>query len=381
MTKVEPAPHLARARVAVTLVFLVNAFAFATWVVNIPLVQAKLRLSEGALGLTLLTIAVGGLVAMPLSGFLINRFGSRRVTRVSIAIVAMLPILPLTANTLTTLVASLFLLGAFQSVSAVAMSTQAVAVEDRLAKPVMSSFHGFWSVGSIAGAGFGGLLISFGATPLLHACLVTVLLAFLLSFALPNLLDGQDARVGQQFARPTGPHLLLGLLTFFALMSEGAVADWGAVYLSGSLGILPGAAAAGFAVFSPAMAVGRFAGDALNRRMGMTTLLRSSALLAGAGLTLTLAAPTLAAALTGFGLLGFGLANLIPLLYGAAARAPGLGAGAGVAAVTVSGYVGYLVGPPLIGLGAEVVSLRVMLAVLVPLLLSIAVVARRVEAL
>ena len=345
-----------RGRLAITTIFFVNAFTFATWVANIPLVKARLGLSESVLGLSLLSIAIGGLIAMPLAGVLISHFGSKRVTTATISVTALLPVLPLNADRLDLLVLSLFLLGAFQSASAVSMNAQAVVVEDAIGRPVMSSFHGFWSVGSLAGAGLGILLISSGITPLVHAAIVSTVAVSLIVLAVPYLLATDAEQLGQRFALPTGPLLLLGMLAFFALMSEGAIADWSAIYLRDVLGAPEGFAVAGFAAFSLTMALGRFVGDRLHKRSGVVTLLRSSALLSSFGLGLALV-PNLLAALVGFGLMGFGMANLIPLLYGAAGRTTGVDTGVGIAAVTTAGYLGYLVGPPFIGFAAEVIGL------------------------
>ena len=369
-----------RARWALAAVFFANGAVLGSWVPHIPLAQARLALGPAMLGLALLAMAAGALLAMPLTGAVIGRVGSAPVVRSSaFAFCAALP-LPVMAPSLPLLVAALALFGAANGAMDVAMNAHAVAVEKRRGQPVMSTFHALFSLGGLAGATVGGaaLTVMPGVT---HAVAVFAVLGAALPIALARLLPA-DADVGVRrtgFARPSHATLGLGVLTFLVLLSEGAILDWSAVYLHTDLGVEAGTAAAGFAAFSAAMAAGRLAGDGLRQRFGAEPLARGSALLAAIGLAAGLALETPTAMVAGFGCAGLGLANLVPLLFSAAGRTTGQGAGTAIAAVATIGYTGFLVGPPVIGFVAAATTLRAALAILVIACAVVALSARAVR--
>ena len=367
-----------RARWATATCFFVNGVAMGTWAAHIPLVQARLGISHSTLGIALLAMGAGALIAMPLSGSAIARFGSAAVTRpFTLALVASLP-LPLIAPGPLLLMAALFLFGACVGVMDVAMNAHGVAVEHRLRRAIMSSLHGMWSVGGLVGAGAAATLLPF-LPPLVQA--LTVLAAagaagsVALFFLLPSDADRGEPG-GASFALPSRATLGLGILCFLAMSSEGAILDWGALHLKGNLELGPALAATGFATFSAAMAASRFGGDWLRRRFGAVTLVRTSALLAAAGLVLSLVTRSPILAVAGFALFGLGLANLVPVLFGAAGRIPGKGPGTAIAAVATVGYTGLLAGPPLIGFVADLTSLVAALGLIVVACLVIALSAR-----
>lgn len=367
-------PEDRSARWSVSAIFLVNGTVFSSWVPHIPLVQERLGLSEGGLGLALLGMALGAIVAMPLSGWLIGHIGSRRIVAVStVAFCLALP-LPVLAPSPVALVAALVLFGVCNGGMDVAMNAQAVAVETAYGKPIMSSFHGLFSVGGLVGAGLGGMALAAEWVPRDHVLLVTLCAALVGLLALRGLrTEDRDASDrSPTFVRPTGPLVGLGLLAFLVLMAEGAMADWSAVYLRNALATGPGLAAAGYAAFSLAMAVGRLTGDRFVARFGSVALARGSALLAAISLGTALLVGHPLAAIVGFGCLGLGLSNLIPLLFSAAGRTPGTSTGTGIAAVATLGYFGLLAGPPLIGFAAELITLPGALGLLVLGVLAVA---------
>ena len=372
------------ARFAVLTIFFVNGATIASWVPHIPLVQEKLGLSEGLLGLALLGVALGAVFSLTLSGWLIARFGSRAVTSVStVAFCLSLPPLVL-APSFTLLVLALIFFGLCNGAMDVAMNTQAVAVEGRYGKPIMSSFHGFFSLGGLFGAGVGGLVLGGGVSPVVHTTSASLLFlvagAFALRYLLPKSAESTDAAEGPAFVLPRGSLLGLGLLAFVVFVGEGAMADWSAVYLRNSLGTSTGLAAAGFAAFSLMMATGRLTGDAIVKRLGPTLTVRLGALVAGAGLGLSLLIGQPLAAIIGFGCVGLGLANLIPVFFSAAGRTKGVAPGTGIAAVATLGYLGWLAGPPLIGFAAELVTLAGALGLVALALMSVSVFARLANA-
>ena len=355
------------ARLAVSTVFFVNGALFATWVPHIPFVQAKFGLSEGRLGLVLLAIAVGALISLTLSGWLIGRFGSRVVTSVATVGFSLAVILPILAPNLIFLVLALMLFGFCNGAMDVAMNAQGVAVEERYGSPIMSSFHGLFSLGGLGGAGLGGLVLTAGIAPATHVLGAAIVLGSLGVVALRGLLPAKGDTTSDEpvFAVPTGPILGLSLLAFFSLVGEGAMADWSAVYLTNTLGATYGLAAAGFAAFSLTMAVGRLSGDRLVGYLGSVRLVRLSTALAALGLGVALMIGHPIAAIVGFGCVGLGLANVVPVLFSVAGRTPGVSAGTGLAAVATTGYLGFLAGPPLIGLAAELITLTWALGIVV----------------
>lgn len=369
------------ARMAVAILFFLNGAIFATWVTRIPAVQARLLLNPGELGLALLGTAAGALVAMNLSGYLSARFGSRSVTTIAaMCLCAVLPLLAL-APTLLVLVATLVLFGASNGSMDVAMNTQGVAVERRYGRPILNSFHACYSLGGLAGALVGGLVASRGFAPLPHflgiALLCAILTCSVARFLLPAHADAQG--MGVAFARPTRALLALGLVAFCVVLGEGAIADWSAVYLNGTLRTGAGLAAAGYAAFSIVMAVGRGVGDRLTARLGSRTMVRLGGLVAAAGLTIALVFSWVPIAILGFGLVGAGFSVVFPLTLSAAGRASKQASGTAIAAVATCGYLGFLVGPPVIGLAADALSLRIALGFVVVLSLCAAAFARGVS--
>jgi len=355
-------PLPARSRVSVGTVFFVNSALIASWVPHIPAVKARHALSDAQLGMALLAMAAGAVVALPVAGWLVARVGSRRVTTAAaIGLCVALP-LPVLSPSVALLIPALALLGAFNALLDVSMNAQAVEVERAYGRAIMSSFHALWSVGGLAGAALAGVAMSLAVG---RESLVVWIGAAALGVvvgAQPGLAPGAPApRHAPVFARPRRELMALGALAFAGLLTEGAVADWSAVYLHDALGVGASYAAAGFAAFAAAMAIGRFAGDRAVDRFGPRRVLRVSGTIAAAGLAVGLVSGSPGLAVAGFGAVGLGIANTIPLLFSAAARVSGTPPAIALAAVTTTGYLGFLVGPPLIGLVAELTSLPVAL--------------------
>jgi MFS family permease len=369
-----------RARFAVAVVFLANGVIIGTWAAHIPLVEERLGITHSTLGLALFAMAFGALFAMPLTGPAVARVGSALVTRV--ATIALFPAftLPIFAPDPLSLMVALFVFGAINGVMDVAMNAHGVAVERRLEKPVMSSFHGMWSLGGLVGSGLAALLLPVLPAP--AAALLTIASGMALSvaalfFLLPATADGGVQ--GTAFAWPTKATIGLGILCFLAMMSEGAIIDWGALHLKGNLELGAGAAATGFTAYAASMAASRFSGDWLRSRFGGAELVRFSALLATAGLVIALASPLPILAILGFALIGLGLANLVPVFFGAAGRSGGQSAATNIAAVATIGYSGFVVGPPFIGFVADLFTLTIALGLIVIACLAIALFAAVAE--
>lgn len=358
------------ARAAVLGVFALNGFALANWFVRIPAIQQELGLSEGLLGLALLAAAVGALVSMPLTGALVSRLGSRRVVGVTSLLLSFSVVLPALAPGLLSLMPAVAVIGASNGALDVSMNSQAVAVEKRYGRPIMSSFHAAFSFGGLAGAVLGGLVASAGVQPLPHFSMVAILCALVAVVAYRQLLpDSADAAEdgAPAFARPTRALVGLGVISFCVLLGEGAMGDWSAVYLDNALQTGPGFAAAGFAAFSLTMALGRLFGDGLIARFGPTRMVRICGTIAAVGLGVALVVAQPVVALVGFACAGVGFSIVFPAALSAAGRTKGMAPGPALAAVSTAGYTGFLVGPPAIGFAAEVLGLGGALYIVVAL--------------
>lgn len=370
-------------RLSVSIIFLISGAAIGTWVSRIPAIQEHTGLSTGALGLALLGSTLGNLVVMPAAAWVSVRTGTRAVTIAGSLLVCLMLPLPALARSGWELAAALFALGLAVGAIEIGMNAQAVLVENACARPIMSSIHGMWSVGGMLGAAAGGLAASRGLAPLPHFALVAAFLTVLglavFGWLYRDTPEEREARVTEPaFGRPLRALAGLGLLCFCGMLAEGAIADWSAVYLKQVLGATPGLAAIGYSAFGMTMAAVRFGGDALNARIGPAAIARYGGVLAALGLALALAAGHPWVGIAGFGLVGVGLAIVVPLVYTAAGNTPGVAPGPAVASVATTGFTGFLVGPPLIGFAAEVVGLRLALALVVILCAGIVALANTV---
>ncbi|MFI0484156.1 MFS transporter [Actinomadura sp. 9N215] len=361
-----PAARSRAARVAVRGVFFANGAAFASWAARVPAVRDGLGISTGGLAVALAGLAAGALAGLPLAGVLVARWGSRR-TLIGGAVLffGTLPLIP-SAPGLVPLTVAAAMFAAGNSAVDVAMNTQGVLVERASSRPVMGGFHAMFSLGGISGAAAGGLAAAGGVGAGTHFLLTAVILlavcAVATSFLLPDAPSTGVA--GPTFAFPARGLWAPALVALSALMGEGLMNDWGAVYLQDVAGSSAGAAAAGFAVFSAGMVVGRLAADRMRARAGTDRFVQGCSLLAGTGAVLALAVPAPGTGLAAYALIGLGLAPVVPVAFThAASRAP-RGPGPSIAAVSTVGYVGFLAGPPIVGGVAEAAGLRVTMAVL-----------------
>lgn len=371
-TPVARSGFLTKNRVAVSLLFLMNGFMVGCWAPKIPEFAERLQLSKFQLGLMILVFGVGSLTLMPIAGTQIARFGSRRV--VQVAALGLLPsLLTLTLSpNIPTAVISIFLFGGFMGAMDVAMNANAVAVEQSMRRAIMSSCHAFWSLGGLIGAGLGGLLIA-KAGVLVHAQIATLLAAIVIGIAWRIILVDQphpDTKKEKTRLPMVPLPWLLGLMALFSMIPEGAVLDWGALYLRQELGASVALSGFGFAAFSLTMATMRFGGDLVRDRLGGVKTLRICTLFAISGMLLAAFAPNAEIAILGFALCGIGISNMVPIAFSAAGNIPHLKAGIGLSVVTTMGYSGMLVAPSAIGFVAEHIGFSVVFMVL-PMLLII----------
>ncbi len=348
-------------RWAVSAIFLSNGLSFASLVPHFPWLKEKLELTEATMGIALLFPAIGAVTMMLVTGRLIQRLGSKPLTVAGALLLQVAVPLILLMPNLWALAPLLIAVGAMIGMMDVAMNAQAAAVEQRYARPIMSSFHATWSLGTLVGGASASLFLHYGLTPLEHVSLIVSGLMVLI-FAVSRFLllkeediPGEDAPL---FAFPKGIVLAMGVLAMLGMVAEGAATDWSAIYARTVLEVSPSDAAATFTAFTLTMTLGRFTGDWLVHRLGRPLMVRLAAGVGAVGLGIGLGIGTLESAWFGFACLGFGLANVVPILFSAASQIPGVSAGTGIAGVATLGYGGFLFGPPLIGFTAEWLGLR-----------------------
>lgn len=329
-----------------------------------PHIQRVLHLSAGDLGVSLLFSPLGALVATPQLGRLIGRYGSRTLILATTFLLCISTPLALAAPNVWLFRASLFLFGLMNSSQDVSMNAQAIVVQHRYPRPIVSFTHGCWSIGGFAAGGGVALAARFGQPPLAHTILVNVVILTLILIGVRFLLphEPDDVITEPAFVIPKGILLTLGLLTMCAFGAEGAAYDWVAVFFRTVLGSSQSAAAGAFAWFGFAMAGGRFLGDSVVHRIGNKRTLIFGGLLAATSMVTAVSLRTPFACVFGFVGCGLGLANIVPILFRAGGSVEGVASGTGVAAVSSCGYVAFLLSPPLIGIIADRASLSVALA-------------------
>ncbi|HET8812614.1 MAG TPA: MFS transporter [Gaiella sp.] len=359
-------------RTATSICFLVNGALVGTWVAQIPFVQERFDVSKTTIGIVLLFMAAGAFVAMPLTGHVLERRASAQVLRLAALVYPPLLLLPLGAPGPMLLAAGLVVFGAGNGAMDVSMNAHGVAVERALGRPIMSSLHACWSFGGLVGAGGVAAAAALGVDPRVEGACAALALWVVVSLATSRLggasVHGEPGTAG--FALPSRSVLLIGALCFLVMTTEGAVADWAGIYLTGVTDASRAASAVGFAGFSLGMAVARLGGDGLVERYSRRSVLVGGAALAAVSLAILLAAGQAAVAVIAFVLVGVGVANAVPLLFSAAGRVPP--AGPSLAAVFTIGYLGFILGPPVIGVLADALTLTAALALVCAALVLVA---------
>jgi fucose permease len=355
------------ARWATAGVFAVNGAAIGSWVAHIPWVQERFDLSKSALGLVIVTMAVAVIIAFPIAGQAVVRRGTKGVMRAGGTVCVLAVCLPILAPHPLLVGLGLFVLGGASATMVVAMNSHGVKVEKDLDRPLMSSLHAGWAFGGMAGAGFAAACAALGVDARITVAITSVLLLIALLACLRRVGPGSAAAGDDApgFMLPSRGVLVLAVLCLLVMVTEGAMADWSGLYLRQDLGSSAAVAALAYSFFTGGMTVGRLAGDWINERIGPVALLRWGALLTGIPLAAVLLIGHPVAALAGLFLVGLGVANGVPLMFSAAGRQPDTPPGPGIAAVSSMGSIGFLAGPPLIGVIADVVSLPWALAGLI----------------
>ena len=377
-----PAPEVRRARRATAAVFAVHGCVAGSFAARIPWIASHVGLDAGRLGLALLFPGIGALIAMPFSGRLAHRYALRPLVTATIVAWCAALVLPALPTSLVALCAVLLVFGATAGLADMAMNAEGVLVEKAFGRSVMSSFHGFWSVGVLGGAGVSALATHAGVDARLQFAVEAAALAALGAAAARLLLDdptSAEAAAPPTFALPTRPILLIGLVGLCAVFAEQAGTDWSALYIRDELGGSASVAALAVSAFAVTMAAARLVGDHVIRRLGPVPTVRLSGACAAAGAVTVVLAPDLAVGLVGFALLGIGVALVVPLVFAAAGRV-GPHPARSIAGVAGVAYASGLVAPGVIGGIASASSLTTsfcVVAVLVAIMALAAGVLRR----
>lgn len=326
---------------------------FATWGVQVPMVKAHYGLSETTLALAMLAAGIGSITGLTQAGRIVGRLGPRTVAGVTGLVAALAITLLLATKHHAALAALMFTFGLTASLFDVAINVAASEIERQAKRPLMSGFHGLFSLGGMAGAGLGSAMQGLGLSATLHLLVAGMACGLLTMWGCLHMHAGRDAQSGGGMVLPRGVLGLIGVLAALGLLCEGAIYDWSVLYMRESLQTQPATAALAYASFSGAMAATRFGGDWVRARLSSVRLVQVCGALAALGMALTLVTDDPIVALLGFALIGLGLGNVVPVLFSAAARVPGVTPADGIAAVAALGYLGMMVGPPLIGVVAE----------------------------
>ena len=388
MRRERPERPLVTARRAVAVLFLLNAVAYANVVPRLPAIKSELGLSNTSLGAAVAAVPVGALLAGPVAGWLVARFGSARLAvGCGVAFGLVLPCFAL-APAWSALAAAFLVYGAFDSVMDVSMNAHALRVQRGWKRSIINSLHGLWSVGAVAGGLAGAMAGAAGISLELHLAVAGAVIIVVALLSRRWLLPGPDpatddtgattttvnppgadhagAGAGEQARRRSRRRLaLIGLIVVMAAVVEDAPASWGAILLQTELGTSVAVASLVYLAFQTMMTVGRLFGDRIVDRFGAVAVVRAGGVLTATSVTAGIAVGEPAAIVVGFALAGLGTAPLFPLAFHAAGDLPGVSTGNGVAAVAWMGRIGFLVAPPLIGVIGDAVNLRAGL-VLVP---------------
>jgi MFS family permease len=352
---------LQRTRMAVSLFYFGQGIAFASWASRIPDIKHKLNLSDAALGSILLALPLGQLCTMPLSAKLVTRHGSKKLVTITAPLyVVALSNLGLAAAPWQ-LGVFLFLFGVIGNMANIAVNTQGVEAEKLYNRPIMTSFHGAWSIAGFAGALVGLLMINLHVKPYLHFLVIMLLIWANAFFNYKFLVEGKPSAAEAKrpfFIKPEGALLQLGIIAFCSMATEGAMFDWSGVYFREIVLAPHSLVVLGYASFMVMMATGRFLGDTVISKIGRKRTMQYSGIIISSGMALSVLFPYLVTATIGFMMVGLGVSTIIPSVYSVAGKNAKVPPGIALAMVSSVSYFGFLMGPPLIGYISALSSLR-----------------------
>jgi MFS family permease len=372
---------LLRNRIAVKISFFTNGFILANWVSRLPRIQELYSADNGTIGLVLLGLSIGAVTIMPFAGWAIIKNGSRKITLVALIMYCIIvPLIPYMGY-IPALIGLYFFMGLFTGVLDVAMNAQAVMIEQQYKKPIMTSFHAFFSIGMALGAWCGALFAELNVELVLHFSTIVLFSLIGVAWASRNLIyDKPDPSLkhdGPLFRLPNRALVSIGIITFCCMLGEGAMSEWSVNFMENVALSAKTTAPIALSAFATAMTIGRLLGDRMRTRFGDPKMIMAGGALATVGLLAALIIATPMVSIAGFFLVGLGLSTIVPIAYSISGHTKDLPPGVGLAMVTTVGYSGFLIGPPVIGFIADWQTLRIALAVVAVLFVIMTMLAFR----
>ncbi len=374
-----------RQSLAIGMVFISVGFLFGNWATLIPYIKQKFDLNDAQLGLLLLSFPIGATVMNPFSTFFINRFGMLNTTVIGLILLATTFVCPVGASWLVLTSVSLIIVGMCLSVTNVAMNTCVTSLEHQYSINIMSTCHGMFSAGLMFGSIAASILRGMKIEPVLQMAVIAVVITAMVLLLRPIILGIHEEKITEEesgqakFILPKGALLLMILISLCTNVTEGTMADWTAVYMRDIVQTDDYFIGWGLAGYSMFMSLGRFVGDALIPRFGGNAVLRTGGIIAALGITLAIIFPYTITAILGFTLVGAGVSCGAPILYGSAARVPGMAKGAGLATMNTFSMGGFLAGPVLIGFISKSINLPFAFSIVAVLALVWAFLVNRVK--
>lgn len=355
-------------RIGVSIFFFIQGFSFASWASRIPDIKNKLNLSDGALGGVLLGLPLGQLTAMVVSGYLVTRYGSKRILSVAALLYPAILLLLASVTASWQLLAGLFVFGVCGNLCNISINTQGVGVERLYGRSIMASFHGLWSLAGFAGGLISTFMVANQVSPFTHFCVVYIIAFLLAVFARQIILPRDGYKVSPEktkvFIRPDRYIVILGFIAFACMVCEGTMFDWSGVYFENVVHAPQSLTRLGYVAFMCTMAGGRFAADRIVTKYGVERILKMSGLIILTGLMLAVIFPGIVMATIGFLLVGIGVSSVVPMVFSLAGKSKTIPPSVALASVSSIGFLGFLMGPPLIGFIAQASSLRWSFAVI-----------------
>jgi MFS family permease len=370
-------------RIGVSTFYFIQGLSFATWASRIPDIKDALHLSDGALGSILFALPLGQLAAMALSGFLVSRFGSRRILSIAACLYPAVLLLLGSVTTAWQLGLALLFFGICGNLSNISLNTQGVGVERLYRRSIMASFHGVWSMAGFAGGVISTYMVAKHIPPFTHFCIIYAI-AFLLMLLARKLMLPRDAHSGQKekkkvFVKPDRYIVTLGIIAFACMICEGTMFDWSGIYFEKIVQAPKDMTRLGYVAFMFTMTAGRFTADYLVTRFGVHRILRMSGLFIITGMMLAILFPYVSTATLGFLIVGIGTSSVVPMAYSLAGRSKKMLPGVALASVSSIGFLGFLIGPPIIGFISELSNLRVSFALIALLGLGTTIMSGRIR--
>lgn len=357
---------LPRIRLSIFYFYFIMGLIFASWASRIPDIKSSLHLNDGQLGQVLFAMPLGQLMMMVVSGYLVNKFGSRIILIAAMTLYAIaLTFIP-QANSFIQLFLVLFLFGITSNMANIAVNTQAVSLEELYKRNIMSSFHGLWSLGGLTGGILGAVFAETKFSIFTHLVIILILgvigiIIFSRGLLAQDIKENSDAKTSKKAFKLDSAIIILGLIGFGSMFCEGTMFDWSSVYFSTIIKPDETFVRMGYIASMGAMTFGRFVADRFVNRYQASVVLRFCGILITSGLLLATVAPGLIISTFGFLLIGLGVSSIVPICYSAAGRLKTMSASIAITAVSSISFLGFMIGPPLIGLLSEITDLRIAL--------------------